>query len=246
MSVFRVKAEPGKEPSDWKVEKFADTDGNEMFIRHVGELRTIVDATLIFGQQREDVKSAIMSILTDGLMPAFNELEKIRASKEKRMPLMDERELYHGFYGKLWKAYKELTQRAAKSADFKIGFLFANDIEFAKGLIDFRANYPAVRSELDKALAETRVKWQNELCNFRNTVVEHPDADATAFKKFYRPDFSELLFMEVWNTIVDLLAVLLDSRLAGGTRIGLPDLKKYPKWTNRFMLYNAGLKINNS
>jgi hypothetical protein len=163
MSVYRVNPKPGEEPNKWTVEKFADINGDEKFIRHMHELSTIVDATMIFGQQREDIKNAVSSILLDGLMPAFAELEKIRASKVKSLPLMDVRELYHNFSGKLWKSYKGLTQDAAKTAGFEIGFLFEKKSEFKKGLLVFQTNYPTVRPELGKALEEVRKKWQNEL-----------------------------------------------------------------------------------
>jgi hypothetical protein len=246
MSVYRIKMEPGQEPHEWKAVKFAEIGGNEMFVRHMIELRTIVDATSICDPQREDVKNAIMSILADGLMPAFNELKKILAAREKELPLMDRRELFHGFYGKLWKAYKELTQRAAKAAGFNVGFLFTADKDFTNGLIELHANHPSIRSELDNALLNTRQKWQSELANFRNSIIEHPDADATRFEKFYTPDYSEWLFMEVWNTIVDLLAVLLESRLSSGMKLGLPDLEKYPNWDNRFMFYHPGFEAKPS
>src|SRR5215831_8216436 len=138
MSVYRMESEPGKHPSKFKMEKFADIGWNETFVRHVTELTTIVDATSIFDKQREDTKHAIMAILMDGLLPAFAELEKIRAFDGKPIPLMDRREFYHDFYSKLWKAYKDLTQRAATVAGFKIGFIFQSDNEFRKGLGEFQ------------------------------------------------------------------------------------------------------------
>jgi len=86
MAVYQVKTN-GEEPHKWKVETFANISGDETFVKHVGELHTEVDATLIEGQQRDDVKHAIMVILTDGLMPSFVELEQIRASVGKDMPI---------------------------------------------------------------------------------------------------------------------------------------------------------------
>jgi hypothetical protein len=235
MSVYRVKPKPGEEPHKWKVEKFAEIGGDETFVRHLTELTTVLNATLIFDEQREDVNNAIMAILIDGLMPAFAELEKIRASHGKPLPMMDRRELYHDFCRKLWKAYKDLTQRAALVAGFNIGFLFTSDKDFAKGLKEFQANYPDVRPELGKSLEEARSRWQNELAKFRNTFLEHQDSDPKQFAKFYHPEYVEWLFDEVWNTIVDLMAVLLESRLPYGTKLALPDLTKNPQWPNRFV-----------
>ena len=235
MVVYRVEPKPGEEPNKWKVEKFAEVGWDETFVRHVTELCTIVDATVIFGQQREDTKIAIMTILTDGLMPAFAELEKIRAFDGKPLPLMDRRELYHDFCRKLWKAYKDLTQRAAVVAGFNIGFLFCTNKDFARGLPEFQAKYPGVRPELGKSLEQVRDRWQNELAKFRNTFLEHQDSNSKHFSKFYQLNYIESLFEEVWNTIVDLLAILLESRLPHGTKLALPDLVGDPKWPNRFV-----------
>ena len=68
MTVYRVKPEAGKEPP-------------------------ILNATLIFDKQRADANEAIMTILTDGLMPAFGQVTKIRASNGRQLPVMDRREL---------------------------------------------------------------------------------------------------------------------------------------------------------
>ena len=246
MSVYRIVPKPGEEPHKWKVETFANIDGNEIFIRHINELCEILGATSIRDQQREDAKYAILSVLFDGLMPAFAELQKIKTLEEKSLPLMDVRELYHGFYGKLWTAYKDLTQRAAAAIGFKIGFLFQDDKDFAKALPQLLTDHPGLRPELGKALEHARTSWQNEIGLFRNTVVVHPDADATNYAKFYETAFAEWMFTEVWNMIVDLLALLLETRLFHGQRLFLPDLEKYPKWPNRFMLGFLGKKASSS
>lgn len=110
-----------------------------------------------------------------------------------------------------------------------------SDKEFSKGVVEFHANYPDVRPELGKSLEEARSRWQNELAKFRNTFLEHQDNDPEQFAKFYQLPFIERLFEEVWNTIVDLLAVLLESRLPHGTKLALPNLEKNPNWPNRFV-----------
>jgi hypothetical protein len=235
MSVYRMAPKPGEHPRNWKIEKFAEIGWDERFVRDMCELRRILYATTIPDPQREAVNDAIMIVLTDGLMPAFSELEKIRASEGKAMPVMDRRELYHDFCRKLWKSYKDLTQRAATAAGFNIGFLFTSEKEFAKGVAAFPANYPGVRPELGKSLEDARNRWQNDLAKFRNTFLEHQDSGSQQFKKFYELPYIESLFEEVWNTIVDLLAVLLESRFPFGTKLALPDLNKNPQLQQRFV-----------
>lgn len=227
--------EPGKEPCDWKVEKFANIDGDEKFIRDMCELKTIVNASMIEGQQREEVNNAVALILFDGLMPTFNQLQKIRVAHGNELPIMDRQELYHDFYRKLWKSYKDLTQRAATEMGFNIGFLFKDNNDFKNGLPIFIKNHPQLRPEVGNALQDARSRWQNELATFRNTFIEHQNSDQKLYAKFYDLKFAERIFEEVWNTIVDLLALLLETKLTHGTRLALPDPKTMPNWKNRFV-----------
>ena len=55
-----------------------------------------------------------------------------------------------------------------------------------------------------------------ELADFRNTIVQRPDADRTQIQKFYNPQFVEALFREVWHTIVEILGMLRELRLPSG------------------------------
>lgn len=77
--------------------------------------------------------------------------------------------------------------------------------------------------------------WQNDLAKFRNTFLEHQDSDPKQFAKFYQLSYIEPLFEEVWNTIVDLLAVLLEAKLPFGTKLALPNPEAQPNWPNRFV-----------
>ena len=94
----------------------------------------LVDAGTIFDPQRSEVKAAIVSILMDGLMPAFLDLQRIRASIGHDVPVTDRMQPYEDLARKLWKAYKGLTQNAARLMDFDIGFLFENEKRFGQGL----------------------------------------------------------------------------------------------------------------
>jgi hypothetical protein len=243
MSVYWVIPTPGKEPNEWKTEKFAEIGGGEKFVRDMCELQTILNATSIFGQKREEVNDAIMTILFDGLMPAFHELQGIREAEGKQIPILDRRELYHDFSRKLWKAYKDLTQRAALEAGFNIGFLFKDASDFKNGLKEFQQNYPNIRPELGESLEEVRTSWQNETALFRNTFLEHQNSDPARYVKFYELKYVEWLFEQAWNTIVDLMAVLLEAKMPSHTKLALPDLNELPNWPNRFVFHLSGVKF---
>lgn len=127
MSVHKVEMKEGEEPYKWKVTKVADIGGDEEFTKGMLELASVLEAGMIEGHQRDEVKHAIVCTLIDGLMPAFLKLEEIRASTGKAMPLMNIEQLYEDFARKLWKAYKELMQVTLDLMGHNIGFLFRGD-----------------------------------------------------------------------------------------------------------------------
>jgi hypothetical protein len=235
MSVHKVEMKEGEEPYKWKVIKVADIGGDEEFAQQLLELTTVLEAGMILGPQREEVKHAIVSILIDGLMPAFLKLEEIRASVGRAIPLMNLEQLYEDFARKLWKAYKELTQVTLDLMGHKIGFLFRGEKAFREGLVELRRANPNLRLGFENFLQETRDEWQNDLSKFRNTWVEHQRSDRKHFQKFYDPKNAEWLFDTVWRTIADILPVFLELHLPHGTRlIEQPPNDPGPRWGRRF------------
>lgn len=235
MSVHKVEMKEGEEPYKWKVIKVADISGDEEFTKQMLELSTVLEAGMIQGNKREEVKHALVSILIDGLMPAFLKLSEIRASVEQVMPLMNREQLYEDFARKLWKAYKELMQVALDLMGHRIGFLFKDEKEFRKGLVELRSLNPELRAGFEKFLEETRDEWQIDLMKFRNTWVEHQRGERKQFQNFYDPRNVEWLFDTVWRTITDILPVFLELHLPCGTRL----IEQHPndpgpRWGQRF------------
>jgi len=148
---------------------------------------------------------------------------------------MNRQQLYEDFARKLWRAYKELTEKAAREMGFKIGFLFDNGKKFRKGLAEFRRQNPGEREWFEKLLEGARENWQNELAKFRNTWIEHPHGDRPKFAKFYTPEHAEYLFDAVWRTIADILPVLLELHFMHGVRLVEQDPNDPdPRWKQRF------------
>ena len=217
------------------VRNFAEVGASEPFVSQMLELTEVAKATLIFGEVREQLIAGISGILTEGLIPAFMELRKIRASVGKALPIVEERQIYEDFAAKLWKSYKELMQRTAKLAGFDIGFLFQKESHFNVGLKKFRADNPGAIDSVEAYLGETRRLWHTDLANFRNTITQHPDGNRAAFAKFYEPRASEVLFRDAWDAIVQILAMLLGLRLPPGVFLIEQDPKDAgPRWPQRF------------
>lgn len=239
MGVYQAKKTKGLEPHKWPVVKMADVGADEPFVQGILDLLPIVDAGTIYEPERQQVKEAITSILMDGLMPAFLELQRIRASVGQDMPLMNRLQPYEDLSRKLWKSYKDLMEKAARSMGFKIGFLFGYQKKFCKGLKEFRRENPRVRVGFEEFLEKTREEWQNDLAKFRNTWLEHQRGDNRRFKKFYTPEDAEALFTLVWQTIVDIMPLLLELRLwEGWTLIERHPDDPGPIWGQRFRYYN--------
>jgi hypothetical protein len=217
------------------VRKFANVGTDEAFVRHTLDLSDVLGATLIFGIDRERVQGSLGLVITEGLIPAFIKLREIRASVGKEVPVLDHQQMYEDFAGKLWKAYKEHMKQAAKAMGFEIGFLFQDDKRFEAGSKAFRQNNPAAPAALEGYLEDARHQWQTDLADFRNTVIEHPGAARSKFQKFYQPNFAEALFVEVWHTINEILAMFLELRLPPGVFLEWqPWNETGPKWPKRF------------
>lgn len=219
---------------DWKSMRFANVGTDEAFIREMLELVSILEGSLIEGEQRQKAKGAIVTIMNDGLIPAFMELRTIRAQETADLPMAERLQPYEDFARKLWKAYKDLTQRAAKEMGFKIGFLYQNDKDFEKGLKEFLTDWPRVQPGFEDFVRQTRSEWQNDFSKFRNCFVEHQEGERMDFKKFYDNEVVEKLFESVWGTIVDLLVILMSLKLHPMMHIVVNDPKIHGPWPNRF------------
>src|SRR5215472_4674023 len=90
-------AEAVTHPKDWKVVPFASVGTDEAFMREMLELVTILEGSLIEGEQREKAKHAIMTIMMDGLLPAFLELRAIRSPETARLPVAERLQPYEDF-----------------------------------------------------------------------------------------------------------------------------------------------------
>jgi hypothetical protein len=197
-------------PRQFEVKKFANVGASEDFVKEMLDLVDIVNATMIFGDQRNELSGRIGSLVTEGLIPAFMKLREIRASVGQDVPVLDHLQMYEDFAGKLWKSYKEMMQRTAKVMGFDVGFLFQKDKGFEDGLKVFREKNPAAAPVFEEYLRNVRRLWHTDLANFRNTIIEHPDGDRSQFGNFYEPQFAEALFAAVWSSLpVAMLRKLL-------------------------------------
>jgi hypothetical protein len=215
--VSGVRVGMGKPPNQWTPMHFANIGTSEEFVQQLTlEMCELVNGTMILGPKRDDVIHAIMTISTEGVMPAFEHLKSIRASVMQPMPVLNRKQLYEDFTRVLWHAYKDLMPRATQLIGMDMGFQFQNDSNFEKGLVTFMEAHPSLRREFGEGLRTLRTNWQTNFGNFRNHYLEHRQEEPDKYKDFYLPNFAEALFDTVWRTIVDILAMFLAMRLPPG------------------------------
>lgn len=239
-NVWSVK-DNSKEPSEWTKVHFANVGTSEEFVElFSGELLELVDASTIFGAEREAVKNAIMAILIEGLMPAFEHLRKIRLSVSVPIPELNRRQLYEDFARVLWHAFKDLTPKAALLLGFDIGFQFQKDAKFEKGIADFRGKHPSLIIDIPAVLSRQRANWQQGLSEFRNEFLEHRSQDIAAFESYYRPETAERFFEHAWRTMADLFPVFIEARYPPTWSIKeIPSAERDPRRRRRFQFFQC-------
>jgi hypothetical protein len=224
----------GGEPSQWKVVHYANVGTGEEFVEYFAcELPELLDATMIFEPERSTVREAILTVMMDGLLPAFEHLKTIRASMGQSLPILNRQQLFEEFSGALWQSYKSLFPKAALALGFDIGFLFQNDSNFEKGVLAFNAKYPPLAG-LSDHLREQRTNWQSSLARFRN-VMEHRVKDRVRFVEFYEPSHAEMLFDSAWRTMADLLPIFIAAHFSPSHTIAeIPVNQRDPAHRRRF------------
>jgi hypothetical protein len=238
--VWRFK-DNGKEPSQWERVQFTDGGASEEFVEFfTGELLELLDASALYGNEREAVKDAIKSTLVEGLMRSFEHLRKIRQSVSVHIPELNRLQLYEDFARVLWHAYKDLMPKVALLLGFDIGFQFQKDAIFEKGLAEFNGKYPSLIMDIPGVLKRQRVNWQQGLSEFRNDFLEHRKQNISTFERYYQSETAEMLFDHAWRTMADLLPVFVEARFLPTLSIKeIPLAERDPKRPRRYQLFHC-------
>jgi hypothetical protein len=234
--IHSVLGGPG-EPNTWKVEHFANVGTSEPFVEVIsGEFVELMGATHLPSLEKKRATESLFTLLTEGLLPSFENLKRIRASVSQQMPLLNRRQLYEDFSRVLWHTYKDLFPKTAKELGFEIGFLFKSTKDFEEGVAKFNTLHPSlIAPTLGDYLRKQRDLWQSELAKFRNDYLEHRKEDSVRFASFYQPEKAEDLFGAVWTVIADVLPIFIEANFAGGFSIEeIPQQDRDPARPRRF------------
>ena len=222
----------GKEPRDWTSEQFSGAnEGLEAFQAfYFDEVHEMVNITNIHGQDRQDLTDAIMVMVLEGLLPAFDELRSIRLYKDKLLPVLNRKKHYENLARVLWHGYKDLWPKVAGLLGYNIGFVFQREANFNQGLEAFVAqNQSQLLLDVREFLTRQRTNWQQHLATFRNDFLEHRNAEVAAtVDRFYDPKWADAVFIAVWRTIAELLSTFLESRFMPNVSIARAEQQLLP------------------
>jgi hypothetical protein len=189
----------GKEPNEWDQAHFSAAPADRPFADFFfDEIHDLVNGSTIVNEDRQELRDAIMVMVTEGFLPACEDLRAIRAYKDDpRIPVLNRKKHYDDFARALWNGYKDLMPKIAALLGYDIGFLFQRDGKFKMGLEAFIAeNRDHLLLDLAEFLPRQRNGWQQELKTLRNEYLEHRDAAVAAqVEKFYEPAWAEKVFV---------------------------------------------------
>lgn len=247
--IYKVVSSP-KPPSQWEVKLFSDIGAEEPFVSRlfIG-LPEVLDAMQVINadqmKKTEEAKEQLGCLMIDCLMPAFVSLRELRKSyDDKTVPELTKTKHFNEMYGSLWTAYKDRTEKVAKSLGFNISFLYDNDKKFTEGCKKFVADHPEVDANFCKLLTWHRDNWQNELAKLRDKWIEHQVLKLENVKKFYNLQTAGAIFDCVWLAIEDIIGFLAGAKLSPSVQLAeLPD-GRGPTAMKRFgFMWAEGVKF---
>ncbi len=214
--LYTVTTNSGKEPHEWDQAHFAAAPTDRPFMDfYFDEIQDLINTSAIFDEDRQELLDAIMVMVTEGFLPAYEDLRAIRIFRDNpRIPVLNRKKHYDDFAISLWRGYKDRMLKVVDLLGYDIGFLFQDDDTFKAGLEAFvTENRGNLLLNVAEFLPRQRGEWQQDLEMFRNRSLEHRDADVvTQVEKFYEPTWAENVFVHAWRTAAELIVFLLETR----------------------------------
>lgn len=186
--------------------------------------------------QKHRIMAAVGDVLTDGLLPAFEHLQRIRSNTSPATE-RDRMQPYEDFTRTLWHTYKNLTQRAARAAGLDVAFIWQTQHQFEKGITEFEANHNTSVTSWFLNYLRLQRGWQEELRLFRNEYLEHRNdgINPARFIGNYEPGWASEMFDRVWNTAFYIILLALVRKLPPYLMaVETPKSERPPDYPSRF------------
>ncbi len=119
----------GKEPNEWDQAHFSAAPADRPFADFFfDEIHDLVNGSTIVNEDRQELCDAVMVMVTEGFLPAYEDLRAIRTFKDNpRVPVLNRKKHYDDFARALWHGYKDLRPKVVSLLGYNIGFLFQRD-----------------------------------------------------------------------------------------------------------------------
>ena len=163
----------GKEPNEWDHAHFSAAPTDRAFADFFfDEIHDLVNRSTILNEDRQELRDGVMVMVTEGFLPAYEDLRAIRAYKDDpRIPVLNRKKHYDDFARALWHGYKDLTPKVVSLLGYDVGFLFQRDGIFKTGLEAFvTENRGNLLLDVGEFLPRQRDRWQQELKTFRKRI----------------------------------------------------------------------------
>jgi len=226
------------DPLNHKIEKISNFGTSEPWVaRMTFSLIGLVENLPYSKTQIDEIKKWLFEISKE-LNAAFEALLEVeKLEKQKDSALYSKNAQYQNLYSALWRAYKDRFQKTCEQIGYDIGFLFEDDGKFERKSLEFIKNNPEIPDRFRKMLKIDRRVWQNGLSDFRNLYIEHKKIGDGIEKIFYRPDSARNIFDNVWQTIEESIAIVIDGKLAEPLAVAeIPEKDRNPDCPVRFKI----------
>lgn len=220
--------------SDFQIEHLADFGSSEPWVARIMlGLADIIGATALNGD--DGVRDALGEVFY-ALSAAFNDLRRLRQLTADGASRSEIEAAFSSFYVHLWRAYKDRFQKFIRTLGFDLGFLWKSAKDFNTISAKFLGKHPSLDEAFLEMLADERRSWQDKFAAIRNDHLEHRKPLPPEFiANFYTLDEAELLFLNAWEAMEDIAAILLSTLLPRGISLSeIPEGQRDPSRPTRF------------
>ena len=156
-----------------KLKLFSDVGMNELFMARLFHFQDRILSGLFGGKDNEAIQQAIMTVLFDGLEPAFRSLRSLREKwDDEAIPEKEKIQLAQNVYTYLVVAFKDRFQDVAIKMGYDIGFIFQKQDNFNQGCDNFLKKYPKIDPAFVETMKEDKI-WIELMIGVRNNIIDH-------------------------------------------------------------------------
>lgn len=224
------------------IKQMADFGTTEPFVARISlGLSDLLNGLNLDEVEKKKANEQIFEIFQE-LSHAFISLRDINEmeSGKKEILLVNQKKTYQDFYGYCWTSYKDRMPKLIQILGIDVGFIFGNEKTFKVGSEKFKKIYPEIGEEFIRMVSNDRASWQNTVSKIRNKYIEHKKDNVSddAMKTYFNQKAAQLIFVNCWQSIEDIVVMCMSTKLFNGIKVGLiPDKEIDNSCPKKFCFY---------